>query len=194
MHKEKKIKSVSLSHEMKQLKRQERKQLLLLPSRCHRLAVTLVEVGLGHGVGRHAGVLDRGTQIQEVLIAGGHAMVAHLDLVVMRGIGVLILVVVLLLLLLLVVVMVHGVALVVMVLVVRFELDGVVLGGLQLDTLVLLCVDVQHGVLEVCEVHRVSKAHGHGGSHGCQGGYWREWGQRRDRRHGRALVVRGVDG
>lgn len=100
-------------------------------------------------------------------------MVAHLDLVVMRGIGVLILVVMLLLLLLLlVVVVVHGVALVVMVLVVRLEPDGVVLGGLQLDALVLLGVDVQHGVLEVCKVHGVSKAHGHGGPHGCQGGHW----------------------
>lgn len=66
----------------KTIRKKRRTPLLSSFRRCH-LAVTLVKVGLGHGVG-HAGVLDGGTQIQEVLVARlRHAMVlTHLDLLV----------------------------------------------------------------------------------------------------------------
>lgn len=96
---------------------------------------------------------------------------------------------VLLLLLLLVVVM-HLIALVV-ILVGRLELD-VVLGWLQLDALIILGLDVQHGV-EVCELLHGGVSNGRH-AHGGYGSRGREWRHRRHGRHGRAFVVGGVDG
>lgn len=91
--------------------------------------------------------------------------------------------------LLLVMVVMHGVAFVV-ILVGRLELD-VVLGWLQLDALIVLGLDVQHGV-EVCELFHGGVSNGRH-THGGHGGCGREWGHGRDGRHGRALVVGCVD-